>query len=118
VGAAGAVVLIESSGAVTPPMACAAKTGGPDLTFFDPRFARARVLALELAKGGELAPVSGDPTDLVMRLESLAQAGPVRGVTVESVPFCLRQFHPRAVLKVHRVDRDLFAWEIQQWPER
>jgi hypothetical protein len=37
----------------------------------------------------------------------------IRGVTTESVSFCLRQFAPRAALSIQRIDRDLFSWAIQ-----
>ena len=90
--------------------------GTADLTFFDRRFARARELALELANGGTLRPVDGDPTEVAFWIQSYTSRGQprrrIRGVTVESVPFCLKTLNPRSGLWLRRIDRDLFVWTI------
>ena len=86
------------------------------LTVFDRRFDDAQRLALQLAHGGPLQPIAGDATDLALWLQSQAAARTdlcVRGVTPESVPFCLAQIVPRARVSIGRVDRDLFAWTIR-----
>jgi hypothetical protein len=86
------------------------------MTVFDRRFDDAQRLALQLAHGGPLQSISGDATDLALWLQTQAVARTgacVRGVTPESVPFCLGQLVPRARVSIERIDRDLFAWIIR-----
>jgi hypothetical protein len=87
-----------------------------DLTLFDPRFPHARALVLQIARGGRVLPIAGDPTDTALWFQSRAATRArtcIQGVTPESVPFCLRQIVPHAPLSIRRIDRDLFAWAVR-----
>jgi hypothetical protein len=86
------------------------------LTLYDERFAQARMIVSSLAAGGPTRNVDGDPTDVALLLTSARERGrtlDLRGITVESIPFCLAGHAPRGNLRIHRLDRDLFIWEFR-----
>jgi hypothetical protein len=90
--------------------------GAGDVIVFDRRFERAAGLATRMAGGRSLRAIAGDATELALWLQSRARLGRracVRGVTTESVPFCLRQIAPRASLAIERIDHDLFSWAVR-----
>ena len=113
-----AATLTALTGALRPLQAFAARGGGAPV-LFDPRFPTARIAASRLAGVGELLAVSADPSDLLPALrgpQDRAQSWSLRGVTPESVPFCLEQLlarHGRPVLSVKRLDQDLFIWKLE-----
>jgi len=89
--------------------------GAGDVIVFDRRFERATELASRAAGGRPLRAIAGDATELALWLQSRARLGRracIRGVTTESVPFCLRQIAPRASLSIERIDHDLFSWAV------
>jgi len=108
--------VVAAAGMALRPLAALADAADGATVLYDPRFAAARAHAGALAGSSHaLRAVSGDPTALA--LELAAGAGPHRlcGVTTESVPFCLSQLatrDPRSRLTLHRIDRDLFAWQL------
>jgi hypothetical protein len=93
-----------------------------DQFFYDDRFAGARKLALELACPGEIIPVQSDITDIWRAgLNRVCRQGPMvmRGVTTESVHFCLRTMVADCAeieSQISRVDRDLYLWTIKSEP--
>jgi hypothetical protein len=109
-GAMGAMCVGNVAGSTPVPSEAA------DLTVFDQRFPQASTLAFRFADGGSTQPIAADVTDLALWLRSRAVRGRrtcVRGVTPESVPFCLRQMAPRVGMSIRRIDRDLFAWAVR-----
>ena len=110
-----ATALVAAAGVIKP---LTALTGEPEsgVVLYDPRFTAAKALATELGRGSRLAEVAGDPTDLVLALaarEKGVSLPCVRGVTTESVPFCLLALMPGAKLTQRRHDRDLFVWTLE-----
>jgi hypothetical protein len=85
--------------------------------YFDPRFPAARAMAAQLAGGDAVTAVSGDATELLIATcSSASQSIRLRGVTTESVPFCLSQIAingHRPQLSQTRLDQDLFAWTLE-----
>jgi hypothetical protein len=85
--------------------------------YFDLRFPAARAMAAQLAGGGAVTAISGDATELLFAASSGAsQPVMLRGVTTESVPFCLSQAvvkGKRPKLIQTRLDQDLFAWSLE-----
>jgi hypothetical protein len=82
--------------------------------FYDPRFAISKAAASRLGRG-PLQAIGGDPTELLLQV---AARGPgatqrLRGVTTESVPFCLAALMPGSKLTQRRIDRDLFVWTLE-----
>ena len=116
---------IAAVAAALQPLAAVAANAAAEPVFFDPRFPAARALAEQLAGGSELLPVSGDPLDLLERhvtagnaISSSTASGSrfLRGVTPESVPFCLSQIShggQRPTLTLTRIDQDLFSWQLE-----
>jgi hypothetical protein len=100
--------------AVAPLSALAASPADPPV-LFDPRFSAARRYAVEWAGPGAVQALQDDVSDLVLSLWAPhpQRRTALRGVTTESVPFCLRELAPRATrptVTQRRLDRDLFAW--------
>jgi hypothetical protein len=118
-----AAALAALAGTLAPLSALAAGNGATAV-LFDPRFPAARAAALQLAGGGVLMPVPGDP---MVVLEACLRCSPgagvprvsglrIAGVTTESVPFCLEQLFPRyqrPILTLERIDQDLFSWRLE-----
>lgn len=84
---------------------------------FDPRLPRSLIAARAAFGASRYQPIGGDVTQLATRL--FTQAGPerivFRGVTTDSVPFCLEQcvLAGTARLRTDRLDRDLFIWRLE-----
>ena len=87
------------------------------VTLYDPRFGASRPLAVEMAGGGAIETIHGDPTALALNLTqpmSGSRRRRLQGVTTESVPFCLGQLLPGSHLTQRRIDRDLFVWTLER----
>jgi hypothetical protein len=85
------------------------------LTLFDGRFDRATEFAADLAAGGATRNINGDATEIMLWLtlaRHRANEIQLRGITLESIPFCLAQREPRTHVVMHRLDRDLFVWSF------
>jgi hypothetical protein len=88
------------------------------VTFYDPRFARARPLARMLARASRMYAIGGDASPLLAQIGSGGPRGRglrLQGVTTESIPFCLEQFAGRCHdvrIETRRLDRDLFSWTL------
>ena len=102
-----------------PPLSAMEVDGGRAPVLFDPRFPAASLAAQRLVEGATLLAVGGDPTDLLDASgtsRAIASDRVLRGVTTESVPFVLEQAlarHGRPRLTSRRLDRDLFAWQLE-----
>jgi hypothetical protein len=113
-----ATLLATVATALQPLCALAGNAPAGSPVFFDPRFAAARVAAAHLAGSDTLLPVAADPTDMLaaaLRTASTTDRPRLRGVTPESIPFCLSQLTVRGerpTLSLHRIDQDLFAWQL------
>ena len=86
-------------------------------TLYDPRFPNSRAQAELLAPQSTLRAIAGDVSDMVPIIGS--KPLDIAGVTTESVPFCLSQLMSvadRPVLKMRRLDADLFAWTLKSHP--
>jgi hypothetical protein len=103
--------------ATTP--ACCGTTRGRDDSpvLYDPRLPRSREAARAAFGAARHVAVAGDATQLVHDLAGAAQSEVrlLRGVTTDSVPFCL-QTAAHAIGATHlrslRLDRDLFIWQL------
>lgn len=90
-----------------------------DFFFVDERFAKARRLAARLSTSGLVTPVLGDVTDVWVNGLSKVAAGQsltIRGITIESFPFCLETLmrdRAKTALEMTRLDRDLHLWTLR-----
>ncbi len=112
-GSAAALALVSA----VEPLDAFAAASATEVVLFDPRFPAARSYAARWADAGALRAFEGDVSDLVLSLWDPGRRLPtrLRGVTTESIPFCLRELTTRTgrpVLEQQRLDRDLFAWTL------
>jgi hypothetical protein len=114
--AAMTIALLPIDPAAAPGMASrSVRASQTRLTLFDGRFDRATEFAADLAAGGATRNINGDATEIVLWLTSArhrANEIQLRGITLESIPFCLAHHAPRAHVVMHRLDRDLIVWSF------
>ena len=103
--------------AAAPVWARSSSDGADAGVLFDPRLPRSLIAARAAFRASRYQPVGGDATQLATAL--FTQAGPghivLRGVTTDSIPFCLEQCARlgTAQLRMDRLDRDLFIWRLE-----
>jgi hypothetical protein len=84
---------------------------------FDPRWRRSLIAARAAFGTSRYQPVGSDATQLATLLFTPGRSQRIllRGVTTDSVPFCLEQCARAgtARLRTDRLDRDLFIWRLE-----